>query len=181
MDKTTKTVDKIKEFARPTIQVTQQEIDDGLRENSRHCMIAEAVKHSIPNAKTVSVDLATIRFTNKRTGERFTYMTPYLAQQALVKFDNGEKPEPFKFQLRTLFQIRPKSTIHRRTATPATVAVVRHGEKESGTRRAPIKIGGQPAPKSVLGTIRRFGLHTLPGGSPAAKTQKPIPIETPNA
>jgi hypothetical protein len=140
-------------------------------------MIAEAVKASLPDVKTVSVDLATIRFTDKKTGSRYTYMTPRAAQQALVQFDNGEKPEPFRIRLQTLFQIRPKSTIARRTPTQG-IAVsedrkVDAGPKSNPHLEAPVKVGGQPMPRAALGYIRRFGLRTLPQGTPAGKMDLP--------
>src|SRR5438309_4940364 len=100
-------------YPKPLVDVTQKEIDEGAIADSRKCMIAEAVKHCVPNAKSVSVDLATIRFTDGKSGNRYTYMTPYGAQQALVQFDQGLKPEPFSFKLRTLFQVRPKPLGHK--------------------------------------------------------------------
>jgi hypothetical protein len=63
-------------------------------------MIAEAVKAAYPDARSVSVDLATIRFSDPTQGLRYTYLTPRIAQVELVMFDRGTKPEPFQFQLR---------------------------------------------------------------------------------
>src|SRR2546430_6620598 len=122
-------------------------------------MIAEAVKHSISGIKNVSVDLATIRFTDKKSGVRYTYMTPYYAQQALVQFEEGKKPQPFTFTLSTLFQARPKPLGHK---TPTQV--VFQGDKSTAGGKshaqAPVKIGGKPAP--IVQRIRRFGLRVLP-------------------
>lgn len=142
-------------------------------------MIAEAVKNCVPRAKNVSVDLATIRFTDKDTGERYVYQTPAGAQAALVNFDQGNKPEPFKFRLATLFQIRPKP-IGRRSPTLG-IGVSRDDTqnpdlpvKSRPHVSAPVKIGGLPIPRSILGggkggITRRFGLRTLPSGTPGGK------------
>lgn len=163
-------------YGKPYIDITDKEINEGIIADSRKCMIAEAVKNSLPDVKQVSVDLATIRFTDKKTGSRYTYMTPRAAQQALVQFDNGQKPEPFRIRLQTLFQIRPKPIIARRTPTQGIAAEnTRTSEKLHGgiSQSAPVKIGGQPMPRAALGYIRRFGLRTLPAGTPAGKMELP--------
>ena len=164
----TKTV----KYKNALINVTSKEIETSIPEDSRHCMIADAVKHCLPDVRSVSVDLATIRFTKTESGERFTYATPYPAQQALVSFDNGTKPEPFSFRLKTLYQIRPKSNIARKT--PSTIL---HDHERTLTNpnadkrdRAPVQIGGRAKPKAPLGYIRRFGLRVLPSAFPASKT-----------
>jgi hypothetical protein len=81
------------------IKVTQANIDRSTVADSSHCMIADAVKETVPRAAYVSVDLATIRFTDLEAGIRYVYLTPRQAQLALLEFDNGEKPEPFSFRL----------------------------------------------------------------------------------
>lgn len=82
------------------VQLTAEIIADGTQRDSMHCMIAEAIKKEYPNAKQVSVDLATIRFTDPKRGLRFTYLTPRIAQAHLVKFDQGKEVEPIEFKLR---------------------------------------------------------------------------------
>jgi len=158
-------------FGKPYIHITQKEVEGGIVADSRKCMIAEAVKNCLPNVKNVAVDLATIRFTDTKTGSRYTYMTPRAAQQALVQFDNGQKPEPFSIRLQTLFQIRPKSVIARRNPTKGIVFEKEYGENIAP--KAPIKVGGQPMPKATLGYIRRFGLRSLPTGTPGGKMELP--------
>ena len=67
--------------------------------NSSHCMIAEAVRASGPWASAGMVDLQSIRMTDLERGLRYSYLTPRLAQLALIKFDQGEKPKAFKMEL----------------------------------------------------------------------------------
>ena len=85
---------------RITVKVTQDLIDVSSQRDSSHCMIADAVAKTIPNARYISVDLATIRFTDMTAGIRYIYLTPRHAQEALIAFDQGEKVEPFSLQLR---------------------------------------------------------------------------------
>src|SRR5215510_473199 len=86
---------------RPRFQITQDIIDNACRQDSRHCMIAEAVKKQIPNATKVIVDIATIRFTDQKKGFRYIYLTPPIAQKALVDFDDGISIAPFSFRVKT--------------------------------------------------------------------------------
>ena len=176
MSETPKIMAVRSKYGKPYINITEKEINEGLVADSRKCMIAEAVKACLPNVKNVSVDLATVRFTDKKTGSRYTYMTPRAAQQALVQFDNGQKPDPFRIRLQTLFQIRPKPTIARRSPTQgiASEGTILSEKYHGGIKEpAPVKIGGQPMPKAALGYIRRFGLRTLPTGTPAGKMDLP--------
>lgn len=155
---------KRKRFGK-TINVTKEDIERAIPKSSTSCMIADGVKHSLNNVKGVNVDLATIRFTDKKTGDRYTYSTPSSVQDALVQFDAGQKPEPFQFRLRTLFQVRPKANIARRTPTSAVIQVghnILQPSQSSISVRAPVKIGGRSIPKTVLGHTRRFGRMTFP-------------------
>lgn len=76
-------------------EVTAEIIEESIPKESSHCMIADALKAAMPNASYVSVDLATIRFTDRAAGRRYIYLTPRTAQQALIAFDQGERPGPF--------------------------------------------------------------------------------------
>lgn len=82
------------------VEVTAEIIAQATECDSEHCMIAEAVKAAFPGSTFVSVDLQTIRFSEPEKHLRYTYLTPRVAQIALVNFDQGRKPEPFTFQLR---------------------------------------------------------------------------------
>ena len=85
---------------RPTIRVTQDLIDGAKPEDSSHCMIAEALKVALPNAVQVSVDLATIRYSDRKRRKRYMILTPPIAQRNLLMFDQAD-PElkPFEFRL----------------------------------------------------------------------------------
>lgn len=85
---------------RVSVFVNKQNIAESVKENSSHCMTAEAVKESYPGAKFVSVDISTIRFTDTQRGLRFVYLTPRIVQVNILRFDQGLAFNPFRFQLR---------------------------------------------------------------------------------
>lgn len=93
------------------IHVTADLIAAAIPRDSSHCMIAEAVHETVPTASHISVDLQTIRFSRRDQRKRYTYLTPRIAQLALVAWDAGVRPEPFAFTLRAP-QITPSGDRH---------------------------------------------------------------------
>jgi hypothetical protein len=169
--------------------VTPDIINQSIPRNSSHCMIADALKAAMPNAEYVSVDLATIRFTDRTAGRRYIYLTPRNAQLALIDFDEGRQPEPFKVKARAA------QMVHTGAARKAKKIQDEAEEEATGTpkpkrRRAqlverppgatdgivPIKVGGNLPPLGPLaegmtgnqrrggrppGMRREFGIHAL--------------------
>lgn len=87
------------------ISITQAAIDLARAKDSSHCVIAEALRMYLDNKEAnrygyISVDLQTIRFTDKQKKERYTYLSPRAAQVCVVRWDQGIKPEPFDLRLR---------------------------------------------------------------------------------
>ncbi len=168
-------------FTRQIVTVTQADIDYGKANNSRACPNALAVKRCIPNVKNVAVDLATTRFTDKETGARYVFATPPPAQDLIGRVDklhgpDTPAPEPVTFRLRTLFQVRPKSLIPRKT--PATVKQRDDTNKPPNKGKAhvggPVIIGGKPLP--TYGTERRFG--TTYYGTPIPEKEASPPFSS---
>jgi len=83
------------------LAVTEDIIRNSISRDSSHCMLAEAVKLAFPEGTSISVDIQTIRVSNPKKQQRYTYLTPRLAQVALIKFDQGIMPEPFEVSLRS--------------------------------------------------------------------------------
>lgn len=81
------------------VEITQEVIDNACVRDSSHCMIADAIKAANPKLRHVSVDLQSIRFTDPDKKARFLYLTPPLAQLALLAFDQGEVVEPFQVRV----------------------------------------------------------------------------------
>jgi hypothetical protein len=82
------------------VTVTADRIEHATQRDSRHCMIAEAIKGEFPRLTNISVDLQTIRYSDPRTRKRYTCLTPPMAGHALVEFDQGRPVEPFSITLK---------------------------------------------------------------------------------
>ena len=84
-----------------TIPVTQEHIDQSMARNSSHCMTALAIQKAIPDARHICVDLQTIRWTRK--GLRYVFLTPHVAQDRIIQFDQGQRDQiqPFTLRMRS--------------------------------------------------------------------------------
>jgi hypothetical protein len=130
-------------------------------------MIAEAVKLAVPGARYVSVDLQTIRFTDPTGEKRYTYLTPRRAQVALVNFDQGRAPEPFKVQLRggvvTKAGSRAKKSESKvkieKTRKIISPRPGSHEPEVNGGRTPPV--GPLSSAPPTRGKRRTFGLNAL--------------------
>ena len=152
------------------IALTKELIEDSKQRDSSHCMIAEAVKAAYPDATYVSVDLQTIRFTDPGKHLRYTYLTPRIAQIALIDFDQGNTPEPFTFTLRRAQVTRSGGTQQRRKLSEAELAQRKEaGMKGVGSRRATLKSQELVGTKSEL---RDSGSDAGPGGGGSAPPER---------
>lgn len=155
------------------IKISQEIIDNSVQANSSHCMIADAVRECLPDARKIQVDLQTIRYSIG--DERFIYFTPRMAQLALVRFDQGEEGiVPFEFPLG-----RPSQVVTRKSkrdpalVDPAKRAIGALGGKKTQERAklkrsilensGVTKVGGAVPPQfsvaSNLGNRRVYGLR----------------------
>lgn len=167
---------------RVKVNIESDLIRASIKADSSHCMIAEAVRAAYPDARAVSVDIQTIRFTDRAKGLRYTYLTPRIAQVPLIQFDQGIFPEPFSFSLRNGQVTRsnpgrsPKLDRGERTESQvealkkgrkslaglskARLVKTRDGAKDDGT--VPDRIGGKTPPVMTPFARRRaFGLRAL--------------------
>jgi hypothetical protein len=159
-----------------TVRVDKPTIAASMKADSSHCMIAEAIRLSVPKAANISVDLQTIRFTDRDKGARYTYLTPRIVQLALVSFDMGSRPDPFQFQLRSGQVTRSGSKIPAKPRhqpdgpTPAQVAARAKAQSFAPSTRArlqrdsagsigsgndrtvPSKVGGRTPPVQKVKT-----------------------------
>lgn len=132
--------------------------------SSSHCMIAEAIKAAHPAAKNIAVDISTCRFTDSDKGHRYVYLTPRVAQIALVEFDEGTMPAPFSFQLRGAHV----TTVKRKAKGPkppdadllSKATIVGSPGRVNGVPR---RVGGLPPPQLHL--RREFGIRAFRGAS----------------
>lgn len=164
------------------LHVTEEIIAASLAKDSQHCMIAEALRASRPDAKTISVDLQTIRFTDSARGLRYSYLTPRIAQVHLVNYDQGRRPPEFSFVLRSPHVTKsgqtktPKKTLTPKQKATRTEAGRKLNEKlrtaklvvrKKNSGSVPDRVGGQSAPLQVntdnvpFTRRRAFGLRGL--------------------
>lgn len=160
--------------------VTAEIIAAATVRDSSHCMIADALRAALPTAEYVSVDLATIRFTDPAAGWRYIYLTPTLAQAALIDFDSGDKPEPFRVYARCAQMVpsgrrwndkrnKPEGDDGTAPAQPNRARVRGAGDsenavvKEGGDRPpiGPVHAGAGRNGRVQKGKRRQFGLRAL--------------------
>lgn len=127
---------------RPTITVTQDNIDTAIRADSGHCMVADALRDSYPHIQRIQVDLRTIRFTDPDKKERYTYLTPLTVATKIAQWDQGIPPTPFSIRLSSAIQVRPtgRDGDRQRRVT---------GVRRNG-RRVPTVHGGTATPRGAL-------------------------------
>lgn len=148
------------------VTVTAEIINTAIRADSGHCMIADAIRAAVPHAKKVSVDISTCRWSDFSRGFRYVYLTPRVAQEALVDFDEGVHTKPFRFRLRGAHVTRAgggpstgkKRTAKKNTGRPGTLpqrATLAPRNGDSHTR--PDRVGGKRPPQ--LHFRREFGMR----------------------
>lgn len=157
---------------RVTVVVTKEIIERSEQRKSSHCMIAEAVKAAVPEARSVAVDLQSIRYSDPVKRLRYVWLTPRLAQIALLAFDQGTHSTAFTMVLRGA-QVVKMGDKQAPRPTSRTVPAMPEGARSemrqsSGSRQATFeKIGGQVPPTGPLtnttyrGMRRAFGLKLL--------------------
>jgi hypothetical protein len=60
-----------------------------------------AIAAAVPHARRIAVDLQTIRWTDKKRGVRYVFLTPHVAQtDVIIPFDQGETCKPVTFKMR---------------------------------------------------------------------------------
>lgn len=138
-----------------TIEVNAEDIADAVKRDSSHCMIAKAVRVSVPDAQYISVDLQTIRFTNPVKGERYIYLTPRVAQKSIIEFDQGRQSAPFAFRLRA------GQTVVSGRGGKVRKASFRRPQGGASTSVPEIVGGTAPPGTSFKGRIRTFGVRSL--------------------
>jgi hypothetical protein len=160
------------ECPRLRIDVTKELIEKAIRSDSSHCMISMAVAAAMPlPGLNPTTDIQTIRLTDRELGYRFTYLTPRIAQEALIQFDWGIDPQPFQFTL--------ANPVHIGYSEKPAAASARDRKRRiqyrpgvsrlDGTRTFAV-IGGPSLPTANVsdslqarGLRRQFGLRQLRG------------------
>jgi hypothetical protein len=100
----------------PRVHITQEIIDQAVPKDSGHCVIADAISAQVAQASNVSVDLQSVRWTDREKGVRYIYLTPASAQQLLLAFDYGAPIEPQTIRFGGAAQITEIKASSRATA-----------------------------------------------------------------
>lgn len=152
--------------------VTQALVDRATKRDSRHCMIAEAIQAARPDYKNVTVDLATIRWTNPRTGKRYVALTPQEARVALVAFDQGHEVQAFELTV-TPIQATPTSKPTGERAANGRLKRSQAGRGQQQLTERGTIVGGEPLPEGHL----RGGANVTSANA-AAKRERERPQPT---
>jgi hypothetical protein len=136
-----------------SVQVTEPLIDRAEQKDSGHCMIADSIRVALPEAKSVSVDLATIRFTDPKKGQRYIYLTPPSTQRALIQFDQGIHTEPFTFRLVKAAQVVEAGRRRSSDGSTARPSEAVQGVVGGSGRKQPIKLGGKLPARGAVSSM----------------------------
>ena len=155
-------------YRKLAVNVDADTIEAATVRSSSHCMIADAVRKSLPSVRSVQVDLQTIRFTDPKSNRRYIYLTPPAAQRALIAFDQGERIEPFEFRQSQPVQVVEagyKTASDGTRKTRATGATRKVHARRGATGR-PIIENGRPLPANAAlstgrGKVRQYGLRQV--------------------
>jgi hypothetical protein len=166
-------------FPRIVLKVTAEHIQKGIElgmKDSRTCATALALLDVVPNAKNISVDLTTIRWSDPEKGLRYTVSTPRPFQALIVTNDAGIVAQPFEGVIRG----GQVSTTYRRVGKKMK-PVHKLGRRRlvggnDGT--VPDTVGGNPPPRVAAQWRRReFGLRAFTPPAAPTTPQAIIPEE----
>ena len=165
------------------VRVSKTHMEHSKLKSSSHCMIAMAVRDAIPAAASIAIDVQTIRFSLPEKRIRCTYLTPRIAQVAIIQYDQGVMPQPFEFRLAgahvTSMYTRVRESTPRARLTDKQLAAIEKMQANSptnieGKRRKSVDVVDHP---ELMGRPRLVdqGPSQLPlivGGDPR---KHPIP------
>lgn len=100
------------------VNVTARHIEEAKCGNPYHCMIAEAIRDSVPNAQYVIVRTNGITITQRRkngVSVRSRWMVPTKAARAIIRFDAGDSVSPFSFEPTMVdrHELKPRTDLQR--------------------------------------------------------------------
>jgi len=125
---------KTNAFGRLTVQVTEADIAKAKANDSMMCVVAQAIARTFPEARRISVDIQSIRWSDPKG--RHTYLTPYSVQGYIVAFDAGDDIHPFTFVLDS----RKAIPVKRNMKTKAGAALTNARRKTDRAKQRQLKI-----------------------------------------
>lgn len=147
------------------VNITRADIEQGIERDPNCCVIACAIKREHPELSHVSVDLATIRATDKEKRLRYIWFTPPSFQGVIVATDQGlrKKIKPGSASLLTgqILELPPAGKSRRRkSGTRKRPVAKKRLIRPNGGNNVPIVVGGKEPPV-IVGQTRGFGLRSL--------------------
>ena len=151
------------------LDITQEIINLAIPRDSGHCIVADALRAAVPDARFVAVDLQSIKFSDPTSRRRYIYLTPSTLQRLLVNYDLGILPEPFMIRLGQPAQIKrmdgrsePRPRKYAKKAAPLPEGQRKELQPNgSGV----VVLGGAVPPTAAYsnarGRRRAFGLRSL--------------------
>lgn len=154
---------------RVVLDITEDIIQSAVRANSSACVYADAIKAQVPNATRVSVDLATMAWTDPRAGVRYTYLTPDAARVSLFGFDRGVSPVPHELVLHRAVRVsaitQARSRAERRARRLAELeSKAARGDLSATEKRALAVLKATPARPNKRGATAVADDGTVTGG-----------------
>ena len=158
-------------FASPTLtlRITQEQHDHAIQSASGGCLIADAIRSQYPHLTKVSVDMATIRVSDRKEGVRYTYLTPPLAQHLLLSFDQGWPNPTDEVVIRRAVHISPITRTPSMLRRDAKVRADRISELEA-------KEAGEGLTKSEKAALTRMKNRPEPPPRPASLGEKEVKV-----
>jgi hypothetical protein len=126
------------------IEITPDQYDRAVRSASGGCLIADAIREKYPQFTRVTVDMATIRVSDRKAGVRYTYLTPAPAKHVLLAFDQGWSQRIRDLVIKRAVQITPITRHKTGPNSPGAVDARRH---ERVSRLATKAAGGKKLTK----------------------------------
>ena len=152
---------------RHKIKVNEEVISTARRANSAHCVGADAIKWQVPHAANISVDLQTVRYSDRTRGERYVYLTPRILQECIIAWDAGQVPKPFNFSLLgASVHLTQRKQPNGKRRPPGKKRLIK---PRKGTH-TPSTFGG-PTPPAGL-TRRQFGMRAFDKGAMNLETEQ---------
>jgi hypothetical protein len=137
------------------IEISAEQHEHAIRSNSGACLIADAIKRTYPNLSGVTVDVATIRATDRENGVRYTYLTPPAAQHVLLAFDQGWANPVETLTVQRAVHIGPiytsrKNAAARQARLDELEAIEAAGNLTSGERSALTRMRSAPRKREAI-------------------------------
>lgn len=122
------------------VEVSADDIAKATRNNSRHCAVAVAIHRLRPDARAITVDISTIRYSKPKQRKRFIFITPARVQEYIAAFDAGKKIEPFSFSMPHEAFVHPMAKVDKLEKTAGkTLRVKKATAKVKAHSKGPTK------------------------------------------